>query len=653
MQINWAARRGDNSTLERHLKRDVSADALNGALRFAAEGRQAGLSTLQLLIDRGADVNAVSNPGEETPLILAAKGGQHEKVQFLIASGADPKFVTASGYTPITSLTYFNTEAHNATLEVLLQAGVHPDTQSDCGESALEFAVRGGNFEAIRLLLQHGANRELVTANPVFWAIALGTAQDVAEALHSKSGYRDAECWLLSVRTGDIAKSEIMLADGAYLHARDRLDCTSLMSAVDGGRADMTRWLLAQGVDVHAANLYRETALTRAAMAGNVDCVRILIEAGASRSNRSDPVMASASNIGVVKTLLDAGLDLNAVNECGRWVLLAAVEEGDTEFVSQLLKIGADPNLSDTREPALLSAAKLDLLEIVSLLLSYGADVNAADVDGCTPLSEAKSVACVDLLLAVGGDVRSQNICGIPVVAQHRDPDIIDRLRSAGAMSELSHDALNKLIFQIAQEGNLDLLNYWLGHNADVNGCAGLNLTPLMAAAERGHLNVIQRLIDVGANVNAREYRGRTALFYAAAPEIGLGFQITQEIQGQSLREILGDMFSELPTETQEMIGDTIVPPYRALYSPSDDVEALDQLLDAGADLEACDEEGLTPFLLACCCGRSARVARLLQRGADRHVQDNTGQCAHDLVQAHHDPEQRDQILQLLAGTWQ
>ena len=86
-------------------------------------------------------------------------------------------------------------------------------------------------------------------------------------------------------------------------------------------------------------------------------------------------------------------------------------------------------------------------------------------------------------------------------------------------------------------------------------------------------------------------------------------------------------------------------------YHPSDEIAVLDLLLDAKSDLEARDDEGMTPLLLACRCGRPSRVARLLERGANVCVRNRAGQSVRDVVQSHHDAEQRDQILKLCSPT--
>jgi ankyrin repeat protein len=87
-------------------------------------------------------------------------------------------------------------------------------------------------------------------------------------------------------------------------------------------------------------------------------------------------------------------------------------------------------------------------------------------------------------------------------------------------------------------------------------------------------------------------------------------------------------------------------------YKPGDDVGAIEILLQAGANPEARDEEGLTPLLLTARCGRPARVAALLRCNADSHACDAEVRTAAEQVGSHHDAEQAAQIVRILSAAW-
>jgi ankyrin repeat protein len=266
-----------------------------------------------------------------------------------------------------------------------------------------------------------------------------------------------------------------------------------------------------------------------------------------------------------------------------------------------------------------------------------------------TAIMYAKSLECVELLLDIGADINAFDCTGAKVIQHHRNPRILDRLVAAGGVLESPSDASNSMIQTAAQEGNLQLVDYLLQYGIDVNAPNPLQVTPLMEAAERGHVDVLRRLIAVGADLHAREYRGRTALFYAAAPETGIAFQVYQNAE-MFRPQIMDEILSQLPPGVREMMGNTPAPILPMGYHPSDDVMAIDLLVQAGAEVDTRDAEGATPLLVACGCGRVSRVARLLTLGADFKARDTSDRSALDMLTLHHDVEQREQIRSLLAN---
>ena len=383
--------------------------------------------------------------------------------------------------------------------------------------------------------------------------------------------------------------------------------------------------------------------------------MHVLLQAGAPlRNPDGEHAIARARDIDVVRVLVAAGADIDAVGDWdagipdGEWPLNTAADMGDLQFARQLLELGADPCRERTGVTALLTAAAHDQLEIVQLLIEHGADVNAADCDGSTPLSAAVSLECVELLLAAGADIHVQDLSGTEVIGQHRDPEIIERLRAAGGSLESPAGSLGSLMMNAAQEGNAELIDHLLQQGVDANIPTTLDLTPLMAATERGHIAAVRRLLAASVDVHAREYRGRTALFYAAAPETGLAFEIYQMTE-QSRRLFMDEMLAQIPESMRETIANTPGPILPMSYRPSDDVTAIELLIAAGADLEGLDAEGATPLLVTCRYGRPSRVARLLQLGANKQAIDDLGRTARDWAAEHPDEQQRAEILELLS----
>ena len=67
-----------------------------------------------------------------------------------------------------------------------------------------------------------------------------------------------------------------------------------------------------------------------------------------------------------------------------------------------------------------------------------------------------------------------------------------------------------------ARKGHVDILQLLLNHGASVNAVDSFGYTPLHAAARQGHVDILQLLLNHGASVNAVDNFGGTPLHYAA-----------------------------------------------------------------------------------------------------------------------------------------
>ena len=416
-QIHWAAKRGDLQAVQRELGRcKVDARDFDGEtpLMCAVLDKRSGLSIVKALVEAGADVNAVAGMIQSTPLQLAAQSGRPEIVKFLLEAGANAKFVGPAGYTAITNLPCRKMDGHLDCLKLLLDAGADPDVRSPWDECAVRTALHWGNFEALALLLDHGASRAPAEMEPLAWAVALGTLEGVEAELDAGGDLSARDSWeltpwLLSLMTGDVAKAELLLKRGAVFEERGKCGQTGLAYAASAGQSEMVRWLLGQGAQVDATDEFGGTALKSAAEHGDAECTRVLLNAGASmkaklwQSEFDQPLITEAKNIATVEVFREFGADINAVSGEGYWLLKEAAETGDVEFARQLLEAGASVDHTSIGDTALHAAAGSDELEVVSLLLEHGADPKAEDLDHDTPLDLAQTDECRHLLWAAGG----------------------------------------------------------------------------------------------------------------------------------------------------------------------------------------------------------------------------------------------------------
>jgi ankyrin repeat protein len=257
--------------------------------------------------------------------------------------------------------------------------------------------------------------------------------------------------------------------------------------------------------------------------------------------------------------------------------LLDATRDGDRTLVRTLLKQRADVKAAEADgTTALHWAVRADDRETAQLLLKAGADVNAANRFGVTPL----------MLAATNGN-----------------PDIVELLLKAGANAKATLPEGETVLMKAARTGNVDVIRWLVSSGADVRAKEGfLGETALMWAAAENHGAAVKMLVEVGAEVDARSApsaiprltypriglipadlpRGSwTALMYAAR-------QGAME-SARALAESGADLNATDPAGATALV--------LAIINSHYDLAAL--LIEKGANPNIADEAGMTPLYAA------------------------------------------------------
>lgn len=126
-----------------------------------------------------------------------------------------------------------------------------------------------------------------------------------------------------------------------------------------------------------------------------------------SRGNEALLIKAICKGeVGNARRLIDAGVDVEVLNERGWPALYLAAFHGHGDIVAALLRAGANPNAREPEGQTALIAATRPV--VTRVLLEFGADANAADIKGLTALDcaiTAADVEQVQLLLDHGARV--------------------------------------------------------------------------------------------------------------------------------------------------------------------------------------------------------------------------------------------------------
>ncbi|XP_076074995.1 ankyrin repeat and KH domain-containing protein 1-like isoform X3 [Mytilus galloprovincialis] len=417
----------------------------------------------------------------------------------------------------------------------------------------------------------------------------------------------------LACSAGYYELAQVLLAMKANVEDRGiKGDCTPLMEAASGGYVDIVKLLISHGADVNAQSSAGNTPLHYAACGGYEDVVQVLIEAGANveqhNENGHTPLMesASAGHVGVARILLNAGAGINThSNEFKESALTLACYKGHLEMVKFLLEAGADQeHKTDEMHTALMEASMDGHVEVARLLLDSGAQVNMPADSFESPLTLAACgghVELASLLIERGANLEEVNDEGYtPLMEAAREghEEMVALLLAHGADINAQTEETQETALTLACCGGfLDVADFLIKAGADYElGCS----TPLMEAAQEGHLELVKYLLKAGSNVHAQTGTGDTALTYAC------------ENGHTDVAEVLLQHGAELEHESEG--GRTpLMKAARAGY-----LCTVQFLISKGADVNrATSTNDHTVLSLACAGGHLAVVELLLAHGAD------------------------------------
>jgi ankyrin repeat protein len=245
-----------------------------------------------------------------------------------------------------------------------------------------------------------------------------------------------------------------------------------LVDAVKNSDGEAVRRLLQNKIDVNAAEPDGTTALHWASYRDDLGSAQLLLRAGANPNAANDlgatPMWTASVNgsVAMVRLLLEAGANPNAALLLGETVLMAAARSGNADIVEQLLARGANANARAARgQTALMWAVAQRHPDVVKVLVAHGADVHA----------------------------RSETWTQVMAVSPHGRPEY-NRAIPFGSTTPLMF---------AARSGDLASARLLVAAGANVNDVDAWGVSVVALAAHSGFTNLVEFLLDRGADVNA------------------------------------------------------------------------------------------------------------------------------------------------------
>lgn len=324
-----------------------------------------------------------------------------------------------------------------------------------------------------------------------------------------------------------------------------------------------------------------------------------------------------------IKLVNDVGGDLKTKRKDGTSLLHTFAAAGNPGAVKFCLEVGIDPNEKDSNGLTPLhnlSAATENFENTLKVLLDFGADINACDYKGFTVLHHCaikrKGLNALKLVLENGGDFKIKSKHG------------------------------TSLLHILVGTGNSEALKFLLELGLDISVKDSEGLTPLhiLCRTTQNFENTLKVLLDFGVDINVCDDKGMNVLRHCARKHRGLndlklvlengGDFKSKATDGSFILHTLArfgvsdalKFFLKLGLNPNEKDSLGFTPLHKLSLRKENFQEALMTLLDFGADINACDNEGRTVLMH---CVRNQRnwhdLKLLIDKGSNCNVKSPDG----------------------------
>ncbi|KAF5306570.1 hypothetical protein FQR65_LT07297 [Abscondita terminalis] len=610
----------------RSMVNDINLQNADGetALHFSLKNENFDVASF--LIDEGADVN-LCNGVDMTPFLEVCKIGHYEIVKKIRPKMTQINFQKRDGETAL-HLSLKHQKRDVATF--LIDEGADVNLSNNFGETSLFYACRFGDIELVKKIRKfvsdvnlknmdgdtvlglsirnenfemakflNDENADVNVSNntgmtPFLYACKIELV-DVIKKMRSKvidinwQNTNGQTALHLSIESENFDVARFLIEEGADVNVTDNFDTTPFFLACRFCSTEMVKKVKPTVTDINWQNRRGETALHVSLENERLDIARFLIDEGAdvnvTDNYRTTPFLL-ASKIGAIDLTKSLRTDLDWQNLHGETALHLAFKNMNVDDVACfLIDEGADVNLTDnTGSSAFLSACTLEKLELIKKMRRQIADVNSQRNDGETALH---------------------------LSLKHRNFDISRFLIGESADVNLMNDLDMSSFFYACKFAKADIVEKMLPMVEDVNlQINQIGTTALYAALENESFDVAHLVIDAGADVNLTNDVGMTAFIYAC--KIG-NIELVKK-----MRPLVANI------DLQNNHGETAL----HVSVANNHLDVARFLVDEGADVNATDENVVTPYYLACKLGAVDFVEKLLPLVEDVNLQNILGGTA-------------------------
>ncbi|NOR44734.1 MAG: hypothetical protein GQ534_04035 [Candidatus Delongbacteria bacterium] len=391
-------------------------------------------------------------------------------------------------------------------LKQYIQEGADLNRKDYDGDLPLSLAASFNRYEAVKLLLENGAN---VNGKSGYSRTALMQADSLnvlgllikyGASIELKDKLEGNNALLLAATKCSIKKTELLLKLGMDINGINQLNQTPLIKAIsneyanENKKLNFVKMLLDNKANLNLRDNDNKTAFIISKERGYNIISKLLLQYGATEENyKLDPKSLVNALMNKeydrAKEMINNGIEVNFF--LGDFSpLICSIENID--IMKLLLENGAEVNLRNKMNMTALTVAVIsNKVNAVKLLLENNAEVNiVSTLNNQTPLMFAlqnKNLPIIKMLKDKAADIYAKD--------------------SYGNTALLNAITLNSV--------NMKEVKFLIENSNQINIFNDLGMSPLFKAIGLGHIDLVQYLLKNGADVHLENYRGVTALVVA------------------------------------------------------------------------------------------------------------------------------------------
>ncbi|XP_028414471.1 transient receptor potential cation channel subfamily A member 1 homolog isoform X2 [Dendronephthya gigantea] len=445
--------------------------------------------------------------------------------------------------------------------------------------TALHYAVRFNHTEIVKFLISKGANPNLPGedgATPMHYA-ARYRPLNVLKQLKSTQSNNEVNAEppseenasavgnLLTVDTPDITDADqdssdsvlscLLKKSSSNVNCQDNYGSTPLHYAAAKGNPRSVEELIRYGrADVNAKDKQKATPLHEACTQGNPNVAKLLVQAGADLQARDNEKMTPLHYAAMSERV-----------DCVKIVVDAAEAAGGSSLVEQIVA-----EVDREGQTALHIAVDASAKKTAQYLLFKGAEVNAVRMNMATPLH----------LAATAGDL-----------------DTVEMLLNFKANVEAKNMSHETPLHKAALFNNVPVIDLLLDRGANIESRDKDNYTALLVAVAQGNKEATDALLRRDANIRVVDSSDKTAIYIAA-----------EENCLEILELLMHHHKAKRLLEESDKYGNTPL----HIAAKKGFINAVRQLLNEGADIDAVNLDEQTPLHMAAKSGKENIVKELI-----------------------------------------